>query len=480
MSNSIENIDKKQVVSSFVWKLLERIFTQGINLIVQIVLARLLLPSDFGSLAIIVAITNYAAIFVQSGIATAIVQKKNIDELDVSTLLSSSIYIASLFYIAIWFLTPVIAEYYQMDSISWPLRVLSLVLFLNALNSVQTAILTRDMKFKSLFIRSLISIPVSGAVGITMALNGCGLWALVAQILSNALLVDIVMFFGLDYKLGLQFSLARAKQLYPFCIGLLLTSVVSGLSDFIRTLTIGKRYDTNNLAYYDKANTYSGYVTQIATQAMASVLLPTFSRSQNDDVKLLNMARKSISLSAFVMFPLLVFVVVYSENLVSILLTDKWIECVPYLQILCFMRIACCITIIDKQLFYAKGNSKIGLVYELCFFVINMLLIFTVLPFGLKFFSIGVTLLEVVGMIGLFIVNRHMIHYSINMRVADLYKPAISTTLMVVVLFALNSIVSDVLCQLLIGAGVAFVTYLLASLLFKDDNLRYIRFKRTL
>ena len=199
-------ITKGKVTVSLWWKLLERVFSQGINLIVQIVLARLLLPSDFGNLAIIVAITNYAALFVQSGLAAAIVQKKDLHSDDVASLLTASLFLAGCFFIVLFVLSPWIADQYSLPSIVWPLRVQALILFLNAFNSIQTALLSRSMKFKTIFIRSILAVPISGAVGIVMAYRGYGLWALVAHNLVNMVVVVVVMLFGLDYKLRLGFS----------------------------------------------------------------------------------------------------------------------------------------------------------------------------------------------------------------------------------------------------------------------------------
>ena len=188
-----EQINSKTIANSLWWKLLERLFSQGINLVVQIILARILLPSDFGSLAIIVAITNYAAIFVQTGLSTVLIQKKNLAPEDTSTMLTASMVIALFFFIVLFFLAPWISSNYNLPEILWPLRVLSLILFLNAINSVQTALLARSMNFKTIFIRSAVSVPVSGAVGIAMAYMGFGVWALVTHNLLNMLIMVIML-----------------------------------------------------------------------------------------------------------------------------------------------------------------------------------------------------------------------------------------------------------------------------------------------
>jgi len=478
MEFSGEVIDKKKIFNSFVWKVLERLFTQGINLIVQIVLARILLPDDFGSLAIIVAITNYAAIFVQSGISTVIIQKKDIDNLDISTLLSSSLLIALIVYLLIFIFAPLVSAFYSMPSLTWPLRILGLILFFNAINSIQTAILIRNLKFKSLFFRSVIAIPISGTIGIGMALSGYGIWALIFQILSNILIVDIIMSFGLNCKFSLSFSLKRARKLFPFCVGLLMTSLLAGFSDILRTLTIGKKYTTESLAYYDKANTYSAYATQIATQSTASVLLPTFSRSQENYVRLKGMVRKSVRLTCFIMMPLLAFVAINSHQIISILLTEKWLGCVKYLQIFCLLRIAICISTIDKQVYFAMGNSLIGVYYEIGLLIFNTILLVFALPFGIMYLAIGITLVELVGMLILFLVSNKLFNYSFKERLKDLVKPIVSTSTLIVWLIIVNSIILNSFLQLILGFIFGVIIYLFTSYFLKDECMDSIRLRK--
>ena len=194
-------ITKRSVTSSLVWKVLERIFSQGINLVVQIVLARILLPRDFGNLAIIVAITNYAALFVQSGLSTAIIQKKELDKKDIETLMVSSLFIALFFFVILFLAAPRISAYYGDNSLTWPLRILSLILFLNAIYSVQTGLFSRKMQFKKLFIRSALAVPISGVVGIVMALEGYGLWSLVVHNLLNMIVIVVFMSFDPDCRI---------------------------------------------------------------------------------------------------------------------------------------------------------------------------------------------------------------------------------------------------------------------------------------
>lgn len=468
-------VSRNKVVNSLWWKMLERIFSQGINLIVQIILARLLLPADFGSLAIIVAITNYAAIFVQSGLGIAIIQKNNLQKSDIDTLFTASLSIALFFYIILFLSATWIADYYDAPGLKWPLRVQSLVLFLNAINSIQTALLARSLSFKTLFLRSIIAVPVAGAVGIIMAYNGFGLWSLVAHNLTNMLVVVIVMTIGSKEHLRLGFNLKSAKQLYSFSGKILLTSLVSGAGDTIRTMVIGKRYSRDDLSYYDKANTYSNYVTQIVIGTIQSVILPVLSRSQDDIGTLKKMARRSIGTSAFIMFPVLLWVSSAAKPLVLLLLTAKWEPCIPYLMLFCVLRMCGCVSSVDKQVYYALGRSELGLFYEIIFLVINIIVLLFTVNMGIIYIVIGFLLTEFLGTISLFCLSSKIYNYSLLERWKDLSLPIMNSTIMFVVCWGITFLnlgnIITLSIQLMIGPS----TYLLLSKLTKDDNLPYLK-----
>lgn len=468
-------VSRSKVVNSLWWKMLERIFSQGVNLIVQIILARLLLPADFGSLAIIVAITNYAAIFVQSGLGTAIIQKSNLENRDVETLLTASLSIALIFYLALFFSATWIASFYDSPSLIWPLRVQALVLFLNAINSIQTALLSRNLSFKTLFWRSVIAVPVAGAVGIIMAYKGFGLWALVAHNLTNMLVVVLVMTIGAKIPLKVGFNWNSAKQLYSFSGKILLTNLVSGAGDTIRTMVIGKKYSRSDLSYYDKAYTYSSYVTNIVIGTIQSVILPVLSRSQDDLISLKKMARRSIGTSAFVMFPVLLWVAAASRPLVLLLLTEKWAPCIPFLMLFCILRMCGCITTVDKQVYYAIGKSEIGLYYEFFFLLANLIVLFFTVKLGIKYIAIGYFVMEFIGSFSIFLVSSRIYGYRIVERIKDLLRPFINAIIMFIICWCVNMLHLNNIITLILQFVLGIIVYWgLAKITF-DQNLAYLK-----
>ena len=468
------DISSKSVIKSFGWKLLERLASQGINLVVQIVLARLLMPDDFGKLAIVVAITNYVSIFVQAGLATAIIQKEDLDDLDISTLLVASLGVAAVLYAVLFAVAPIIARYYESPELIWVIRILSITLFLNAINSIQTAILSRRMQFRRLFLRSLIAVPVSGTVGIVAAYMGLGIWALVAQQLTNISVVVIVMSVGADMRIGFRFSLDRAKKIYAFSGKILISNLITGGYDALRTMVIGRKYDSVALAYYDKANSYSYYVVQIVNGAISSVLLPAFSRKQSNLVELKVMARKRVSVTAFVLFPVLVGVAAVAEPLVLFLLTDTWMAAVPYLFVFCILRLPGCIMSIDKQVYYALGYSDILLKYELGLAVVNLTALLVAIRHSVIAIAVCALVTEYIGAAVLSYVSAKVYDYRIRERLQDLALPAVNSLLMFAVVAWVGRVVElAVFPRLVLQVFVGTISYVVLAYLTKDENLRY-------
>lgn len=467
-------ITKKTVFSSLVWKLIERFFSQFVNLVIQIILARILMPDDFGSLAIILAVVNFLAIFVQSGLATAIVQKEDIDEQDISTLCIMSIGIATLLYIGMFLLAPVIANAYELPALEWPMRVLALTLFPSAINSIQTAILSRRMEFKKLCLRSMIAVPASGAIGIAMAYMGFGLWALVVQNLSNMLIVMVIMAIGLRIPLSKGFSLKRAKEIYSFSGKILLSSIVSSGYDMVRTMTIGSRYTTADLAYYDKAYTYSYYVAQIVNSSITSVMLPVFSRKQSEPEELHAMARRSCRMVAFIMVPVFLGGAAVAEQLIPLLLTSKWAACIPFFVAFCILRIPGSIVAIDKQVYFAMGRSGITLFLEIIWFLANFTVLLVVMNYGVMYIAMGAVIVEWLCTFLIFSISGKVYGYSWRERIADLIRPLCNGLIMSLLISLVKFLEIEnwavltiqIICGILVYIGLAVVT--------KDDSLRYV------
>ncbi len=469
-----QNMNRKIILHSFAWKMLERAVTLGSGLAVQIILARILMPQDFGSLAILVAVINYASVFVQGGLSAAVVQKKELDKTDISTLMILSQGIALIFYILLYMLAPVISRYYGLPILVSALRVMSLMLFLQAYNAVQTALYIRDMQFQKIFLRSVIAGPVSGAIGILLAWRGFGLWSLVIYQLCNTGLLVMMMWIDLKYRPGFAFSWKKAKAIYSFSGKILCSNLVSGLGDTIRTMAIGKTYTSAQLAYYDKAYTYSLYSVQIINASAGGVLLPAFSAKQEAQSAIKAMARRSVSLLAYFVFPVLAGIAASAESLVKVLLTEKWLPCVPYLMIFCVLRAFGTAVITDKQVYTALGRSDILLYFEIGSLALNLMFLCFSIRIGLMAAAAGAVFAEFFASLILVFVSSRLYGYSIRERFEDLIHPLAGSAVLFAAVYAAGSLPVQEWIKLGLQGCIGVTVYAVCSIAGKDKNFTYV------
>lgn len=453
---------------------------QGIGLFVQIILARLLMPEDFASLAIITAIINYLGLFVQCGLSAAIVQKKDLTDIDISTLTTISLLVALILYTVLFLTAPVISDWYEIKELVWPIRVMGLSLFLYSFNSIQSGLLQRKMMFRTIFVQSMLATPISAVIGITMAYLGFGVWALICYTLTNILTIVVLMNLIPEIRIKYGFSRQSAKELYSFSLKILGTNLISAGGDTIRTMTIGKVYRPAILAYYDRAYTYSSLVTQVVNTSISSVLLPVFSRLQDDKSHIKEMSRRSVGMSAFVMVPVLLIVALVSKPLISLILTDKWLPCAPFLSLFCLLRIPGVITSIDKQVYLSLGKSQIGLYYEIILLATNLLSLVLMIPHGVFAIAIGYTLVEYLGNFILCLISRKIYNYSLRERINDLCKPIISSVIMLFCGYMVSLVDMQMWLSLVSQILVCCLVYITLQYTFKDSSLLFIinKFKK--
>ncbi|MBQ8311250.1 MAG: lipopolysaccharide biosynthesis protein [Clostridia bacterium] len=357
--------NEKNISNSFLWKLLERFGVQGSQFILQIILARLLDPAHYGVLSIMIVFTTLANVFIQGGLNTALIQNKDVDEDDYSTVFWVSLTLAGVLYAVIFFTAPLIGAFYEMPDLVSPLRVLALMLFPGAFNSVQLAKVSREMQFRKIFVSNVGAIVVSGGVGIAIALLGGGLWALVAQSMLNVFVACVIMRFTVRLRLRLFCNFKRLRVLFAFGWKLLVSNLIDTLYQDIRSLVIGKKYDSATLGYYNRGKQFPQLIINSINSAVQSVMLPAMSSEQDDREKVKAMMRNSITLSAYVIFPMMAGLAGVATPLVRLLLTDKWLPCVPYMQIYCFILAFYPVHSCNLQAINAMGRSDIFLKLEL-------------------------------------------------------------------------------------------------------------------
>lgn len=346
------------------WKLLERFGVQGVQFVLQIILARLLDPAHYGVLSIMVIFTTLANVFVQNGFNTALIQNKDVTDDDYSSVFWISFGISVVLYIALFFAAPLIGSFYNMPDIVTPFRVISIMILPGALNSVQLAKVSREMNFKRVFYSNVAGVVISGIVGIVMAYRGFGLWALVVQTLLNVVIACIVMIFTVHWMPKMVCNLKRVVVLFSFGWKLLVSALLDTLYQDLRSLVIGKKYDRSTLGYYNRGKQFPQFFINAVNGAVQSVMLPAMSSEQDDKTRVKAIMRASISVSAFVIFPIMAGLAGVATPLVGLLLTDKWLPCVPYMQIYCFSLAFYPVHSCNLQAINAMGRSDIYLKLE--------------------------------------------------------------------------------------------------------------------
>ena len=466
-----------KVLSSFIWKFLERFGTVGIQFILQIFLARLLSPEDYGAIALITVFITIANVFVQSGFNTALIQQKQVLEEDYSSVFWISMLVASVCYIFIFLFSPFIAEFYNMPILKSVLRVLALTLFFGAYNSIQVAKISREFKFKNLFFSSLIAIIISGVLGIVLALYKFGVWALVFQQLSNQLIISFVLYFRVNWKLKLMVNMDRVRVLFNFGSKLLLSSLIDVIYNNIYSLVIGKVYDSSTLGYYNRADQFPNLIVYNVNGSIQSVILPALSEYQDDKPKVKEMVRKAMSVSSFLVFPLMMGMAICAEPIVSLILTYKWLPCVPYLQILCLSYMLWPIHTANLQAINALGRSDIYLKLEVIKKIIGIISLLISLPFGV---IVMVYMKLVTGIISTFVnsyPNKKLLDYSYIHQIIDLLPALLLSIIMSIVVLGIDSFLSynsfSLTIRLVIDIVTGLFVYLIMAVITKNKNLLY-------
>lgn len=420
--------------AALIWKLLERFGVQGIQFVLQIILARLLSPEHYGALSMMIVFTTLANVFIQNGFNTSLIQNKDVTEEDYSSVFWVSLAVAGILYGMIFAAAPLIAQFYRMPDIVRPLRVLALTLFPGALNSIQLAKVSREMDFKKVFFSSIIGILIAGAAGVGIALMGGGLWALVVQNLLNITVACAVMLFTVQWHPRLVCNPYRVAELFRFGWKLLVASLLDTLEQNLRSLVIGKKYDSGTLGYHNRGIQFPQFLLYAINGATASVLLPAMSANQDEKAAVKALVKKSIIMSSYIIFPMMAGLAAVAKPLIRLLLTEKWLPAVPYMQIYCFCYAFYTIFVCNLQAMNAVGRSDWFLKLE----VVKKIYGIALLTVAVVFFDTPMA----IAMTGVFSIgidwyincfpNKKLIGYSYAEQIRDVLPLFLLTLLMTV------------------------------------------------
>lgn len=465
---------KSKVISSLFWKFMESGGTQGIQFLVQIVLARLLLPEDFGTVAIVMVFITLARVFIESGLNTALIQKKNADDLDFSSVFYLSLLLSAVLYIIVSWFSPFIASVYQEPELVPILRVLSTSLFLGAINSIQKAYIAKKMLFKKLFFSSLYSILFSGVLGIAAAFAGLGVWALVVQQLTNQLLITITLWFTVKWRPQLVFSRGRLKELMSFGWKLLFASLSNAIYLELRTLIIGAIYTPALLGYYSRGEQFPKVIANHLDGPIQSVLFPTLSAQQDNKNRVKEMVRRAIVSSSFLVFPTMIGLAAVAEPLVVLVLTEKWLPSVPFLRIFCLSYALRPMHTANLQAIKALGKSDIFLRLTLVKNMIGLIVLIISIPYGMYAIAFGTVITGLSSSLIYAYPNKKLIGYTYIDQWRDI-GPSLLISLVMGIGVHVLGLASLPIWQVLtlqIFSGITL--YILLARLFRVESYNYL------
>lgn len=465
---------KNAIISSLLWKFAERISAQAITFILSIILARLLSPSDYGVIAILLVFITIADVFVNAGFGSALIQKKDADDLDFSSVFYFSFIFSVFVYLVVFLAAPFIANFYKMPILQPTLQVLALRIPVAAVNSVQQAYVSRNMHFKKIFYSTLSGTIVSAIVGIFMAYNGYGIWSLVGQYLSNAVINTIVLFSVINWRPQLIFSLQRLKGLFSYGWKLLLSGLLDTGYQSLNSLLIGKFYTPADLAFFDTGKKFPMVIVTNINSSISSVLFPALALEQDEPERVKAHTRKAIQISSYIMWPMMLGMAACADNIVSLILTDKWLPAVPYLQIACISYGLWPIHTANLQAINAMGRSDIFLKLEIIKKVIGI----TALLISIQYGVLAIALTGIItGVISTFInayPNGYLLKYSYWEQIKDILPSFLCASAMAVLVYFGGNFAEDIYFKLLIQIVVGILGYVLLSKLFKLESFEYI------
>ena len=475
----VETSVKKQTISGAIWKFTERISAQLISFVVSVILARILAPDDYGIIALVFVFTTFCDKLLIAGFATSLIQKKTADDKDFSSVLYFSLAAALGLYALLFFGAPLITDLYtKFDSIELiaVIRVLGLSLFLMAFSSVQHAYASKHMLFKRYFWSTIGATVFSGIVGIVMAYQGWGVWALVAQNMLATFVGCTILWFTVDWRPKLMFSFERLKGLFSYGWKIFMASIIKTLYNDVRSLVIGKMFTPADLAYYNRGQSLPQLVDTNVTGTIDSVLFPAYSRLQDDRPAMLNAVRRAVKTSCYVLMPILALMAAVASPLVSLLLTDKWLPCVPFMQILSFSFIFSPVEMENLQAIKAIGRSDIVLKLEIVKKTTGVLLLIVSVPFGVIAIAWSMMVSCLIAALLNASSNKKLIGYTIKQQFLDVFPSLIMSLLIFVGVQGLLEIIptSNQWVQLISGCFVAMAFYIGASVLFEVESFRYM------
>lgn len=465
---------KQKVFSNLIWRFAERIGAQLVGFIVSIVLARILSPNDYGTIALVTVFTNIMQVFVDSGLGNALIQKKDADDIDFSTVFYTNVFFCIIIYLIIFFIAPLIAKFYNNEQLTAITRVLGITILISGVKNVQQAYVSKKLIFKKFFFATLAGTIGAGILGIVLARNGYGVWALVVQQLFNLTVDTIILWITVEWRPKKVFSFDRLKMMFSYGWKLLASSVLDTVYNNIRQLIIGKLYSSSDLAFYNKGKQLPELIVNNVNTSIDSVLLPTMSEKQEHKEIVKTMTRRAIKTSVFIMAPLMIGLASTSNNVIKILLTDKWLPTVPYLCIFCISFMFYPIHTANLNAIKAMGRSDLFLKLEIMKKIVGMVLLLITMKISVMAMAVSLFVSGIFSQIINAWPNKDLLGYSYLEQLKDIMPNILLAVFMGIIVYFINFLHTPTIITLLVQIIFGAIIYIKGAKLLKIDSFEYV------
>lgn len=465
---------KGQMTSGMIWKFAERFVAQGVSFVVSMVLARILMPEDYGAVAIINIFITIADVFLSSGLNTSLIQKRDADDLDFSTIFYLNLGLSIVLYLMLFLAAPFIAQAYDMSILKSAIRIFALRLPVSAFQVIQVAYISKKMQFKKFFFATITGTVLSAVVGIAMAIKGLGVWALIGQYLTNTVVDTMMLWATVKWMPQKIFSFKAAVPLIKYSWKVMMTDLLGTLCNNLGSFIIGAKYNSADLAYYTKGNQLPQLFRTNIYTTLISVLFPGIAAVNDDLVAVKKIARKSVRIMAYIVFPISLGLMAAGNTIVEVLFTKKWLPMLPYVYVMCAETIISVPATIALQPIKAVGRSDLMLKSEIIkkvFFIVSTVV---AMNFGVFAIALTVPANTLLDLIINAIINKKLINYSFIEELSDCLVALVLSLIMAAVVIFIGKIELNIYLKIIVQVLAGGLCYVGLSCLTKNKEFSYI------
>ncbi len=467
------NLNRKVISSNLAWRFLERFGVYIVSFVISVVLARILDPSTYGVVAIMTVIIAFLDIFVTGGFANSLIHNKEATDKDFNTIFWFNIVFSLILYAVLFFTSPLIAAYYEKESLTWLIRASGISLLISGVKNLQYAYVAKNLQFKKFFFATIGGTVVSGAVGIVLALKGFGAWALVIQGLVNHFVDSTILWFVIKWKPKFQFSFKLWLKHFSFGWKILVSKIIYNISNSVRQLFIGKIYSDSDLAYYNKGKTYPNIFGQNIYNSVNSVMYPVLSKTQDDYKRFNEILFKALKINIFIVLPMMVGFYCVADSFIYILLGSKWMGCVPYVKIFCVVVFLNSIEAIISSGPLALGKSTATMILDIVECLISIGLFVAAIPFGVMAIAYSMMLSSFINCLIYILYIHKLSKFNFFRLLSDSSSSIVSSILMGVVVYALLNLQLPFYIIFVVQIIFGVLIYYFLNKCFNNDAMPY-------